>query len=57
MVTDILAIIVAILALVVNFGAKKIAQNKKENREEEIRKIKSVAAVLAVISAVIAFFL
>ena len=57
MVTDILAIIVAILALVVNFGAKKIAENKKENREEEIRKIKSVAAVLAVISAVIAFFL
>ncbi len=57
MVTDILAILVAILALVLNFGAKKFAEKKKDNREEEIRKIKSVAAVLAVISAVLAFFL
>lgn len=54
---DILAIIVAVLALVVNFGAKKIVSIDKENREEEIRKVKSIAAVLAVIAAIIAFFL
>ena len=54
---DILAIIVAIGALVLNFGAKKIVSNDKENREEEIRKVKTIAAVLAAISAIIAFFL
>ena len=54
---DILAIIIAILALVVNFGAKKFVKEEKKNREEEIRKVKGIAAVLAVISAMIAFFL
>ena len=57
MFADILAIIVAILALVVNFGAKYIVKKDVENREEEIRKVKVIAAGLAVVSAIIAFFL